>query len=60
MKQECIIFIQIDLKKDLIMAVLTTLNITEKNDNNSLSVTVKVNITKKRSGYHYFIKRRCG
>ena len=29
------------------MAVLTTLNITEKNDNNSLSVTVKVNITKK-------------
>lgn len=27
------------------MAVLTTLNITEKNDNNSLSVTVKVNIT---------------
>ncbi len=42
------------------MAVLTTLNITEKNDNNSLSVTVKVNITKKRSGYHYFIKRRCG
>lgn len=28
------------------MAVLTTLNITEKNDNNSLSVTVKVNITK--------------
>lgn len=42
------------------MAVLTTLNITEKNDNNSLSVTVKVNITKKRSGYRYFIKRRCG
>lgn len=31
------------------MAVLTTLNITEKNVNNSLSVTVKVNITKKRS-----------
>lgn len=29
------------------MAVLTTLNITEKNDNNSLSVTVKVNITQK-------------
>lgn len=29
------------------MAVLTTLNITEKNDDNSLSVTVKVNITKK-------------
>lgn len=42
------------------VTVLTTLNITEKNDNNSLSVTVKVNITKKRSGYHYFIKRRCG
>lgn len=31
------------------MAVLTTLNITGKNVNNSLSVTVKVNITKKRS-----------
>lgn len=45
MKQECIIFIQIDLK-DLIMAALTTLNITEKNANNSLSVTVKVNVTK--------------
>ena len=30
------------------MAVLTTLNITEKNVNNSLSVTVKVNITKKK------------
>ena len=29
------------------MAVLTTLNITEKNVDNSLSVTVKVNITKK-------------
>lgn len=29
------------------MTVLTTLNITEKNVNNSLSVTVKVNITKK-------------
>lgn len=29
------------------MAALTTLNITEKNANNSLSVTVKVNITKK-------------
>lgn len=28
------------------MAALTTLNITEKNANNSLSVTVKVNITK--------------
>lgn len=28
------------------MAALTTLNITEKNDNNSLSVTVKVNVTK--------------
>lgn len=42
------------------MAALTTLNITEKNANNSLSVTVKVNITKKRSVYHYFIKRRCG
>lgn len=42
------------------MVALTTLNITEKNANNSLSVTVKVNITKKRSGYHYFIKRRCG
>lgn len=28
------------------MAVLTTLNITEKNANNSLSVTVKVNVTK--------------
>lgn len=33
-------------KKDLIMAALTTLNITEKNANNSLSVTVKVNVTK--------------
>lgn len=42
------------------MAVLATLNITEKNDNDSLSVTVKVNITQKRSAYHYFIKRRCG
>lgn len=28
------------------MAALTTLNITEKNANNSLSVTVKVNVTK--------------
>lgn len=28
------------------MAALTTLNITEKNTNNSLSVTVKVNVTK--------------
>lgn len=28
------------------MAVLTTLNITEKNANNSLSVTAKVNVTK--------------
>ncbi len=28
------------------MAALTTLNITEKNDNNSLSVTAKVNVTK--------------
>lgn len=27
------------------MAALTTLNITEKNANNSLSVTVKVNVT---------------
>lgn len=29
------------------MTALTTLNITEKNANNSLSVTVKVNITQK-------------
>ena len=29
------------------MAALTTLNITEKNANNSLSVTVKVNLTQK-------------
>lgn len=28
------------------MAALTTLNIREKNDNNSLYVTVKVNVTK--------------
>ena len=28
------------------MAALTTLNITEKNANNSLSVTAKVNVTK--------------
>lgn len=28
------------------MTALTTLNITEKNANNSLSVTVKVNVTK--------------
>ena len=28
------------------MAKLTTLNITEKNNNNSLSVTVSVNVTK--------------
>jgi hypothetical protein len=33
------------------MTTLATLNIREKNDNNSLSVTVKVSITKKRSGY---------
>lgn len=31
------------------MAALTTLNITEKNANNSLSVTVKVNVTKEGS-----------
>lgn len=30
------------------MTTLTTLNITGKNANNSLSVTVKVNITKKK------------
>lgn len=32
------------------MAALTTLNITEKNANNSLSVTVKVNVTKVEYG----------
>lgn len=40
------------------MAALTTLNITEKNANNSLSVTAKVNVTKEGGVYHYFIKRR--
>lgn len=33
------------------MAALTTLNITEKNANNSLSVTVKVNVTKEGVEY---------
>lgn len=40
------------------MAALTTLNITEKNANNSLSVTVKVNVTKDRVlKYVYNIKQ---
>lgn len=48
------------------MAALTTLNITEKNANNSLSVTVKVNVTKegvftttlsKREHNSYWAKR---
>lgn len=40
------------------MAALTTLNITEKNANNSLSVTAKVNVTKDRVlKYVYNIKQ---
>lgn len=40
------------------MAILTTLNITEKNTNNSLSVTVKVNVTKE--GVFTFILSKHG
>lgn len=42
------------------MAALTTLNITEKNANNSLSVTAKVNVTKEGVFTTTLSKRRCG
>lgn len=42
------------------MATLATLNITEKNANNSLSVTVKVNVTKEGVFTTTLSKRRCG